>query len=430
MGPLLSEFHKYGDTLPDRARLHRHLGRPARPQPPRRHRRRRAFVWAGIEQAARGLPDVGIPPEIGKILQGTLLLSAVIAFEVVRRYGQAAAVPGRGGQGRSARPRPSGSGRRRHDRRDRPQPRRRPKHVGLPGRQPSATSGRILFAVGGLAARSRSCASSPARDDLTAGNTFIAAIGCHVAHRVRRARWPLLRAGRRGQHRPRGHDDPRAPGSRAGPAGTGGRGPPSSPAPSAGRSAGCCWPSPRSPSASTTSWPASPSTSSRPASTRFLSSAALRRATRTAASRSPRRCPDDRSLHVPVPRRRPAVRLEDPGPARLAGQAGGGSSSPTWPGSPVASRPAWPSPPSSPWRSCRSPAYLLWRTPFGLRLRSIGEKPSAADSLGVGRLPDQVHRRHHLRRRWPASAAPGWPSTSGPTTRTRSPAAASRASPP
>lgn len=28
--------------------------------------------------------------------------------------------------------------------------------------------------------------------------------------------------------------------------------------------------------------------------------------------------------------------------------------------------------------------YVLWRTPFGLRLRSIGEKPSAAESLGVG----------------------------------------------
>jgi general nucleoside transport system permease protein len=28
-------------------------------------------------------------------------------------------------------------------------------------------------------------------------------------------------------------------------------------------------------------------------------------------------------------------------------------------------------------------AYIIWRTPFGLRLRSAGERPSAADSLGV-----------------------------------------------
>jgi len=28
--------------------------------------------------------------------------------------------------------------------------------------------------------------------------------------------------------------------------------------------------------------------------------------------------------------------------------------------------------------------YVLWRTPFGLRLRAIGEKPDAAESVGVG----------------------------------------------
>jgi simple sugar transport system permease protein len=91
MGPLLSEIHKFGDTFPTALGFTgisvALLGRnhPAGIAVA-------AVVWAGIEQAARALPDVGIPPEIGKILQGTLLLSAVIAFEVVRRYGQAAAV--------------------------------------------------------------------------------------------------------------------------------------------------------------------------------------------------------------------------------------------------------------------------------------------------------------------------------------------------
>jgi simple sugar transport system permease protein len=91
MGPLMSEIHKYGDTFPTALGFTgisvALLGRnhPAGIAAA-------ALVWAGIEQAARALPEVGIPPEIGRILQGTLLLSAVIAFEVVRRYGQTAAV--------------------------------------------------------------------------------------------------------------------------------------------------------------------------------------------------------------------------------------------------------------------------------------------------------------------------------------------------
>ncbi len=91
MGPLLTEVHKYGDTFPTALGFTgisvALLGRnhPAGIAVA-------AFVWAGIEQAARALPEVGIPPEIGRILQGTLLLSAVIAFEVVRRYGLAASV--------------------------------------------------------------------------------------------------------------------------------------------------------------------------------------------------------------------------------------------------------------------------------------------------------------------------------------------------
>jgi simple sugar transport system permease protein len=91
MGPLLSEFHKYGDTFPTALGFTgiavALLGRnhPAGIAAA-------AVVWAGIEQASRGLSSIGVPPEIGKIIQGTLLLSAVIAFEVVRRYGQAAQV--------------------------------------------------------------------------------------------------------------------------------------------------------------------------------------------------------------------------------------------------------------------------------------------------------------------------------------------------
>lgn len=51
-----------------------------------------ALVLAAIEQGARGLSTVEIPQEIGQILQGTLLVSAVIAYEVARRRNQAATI--------------------------------------------------------------------------------------------------------------------------------------------------------------------------------------------------------------------------------------------------------------------------------------------------------------------------------------------------
>jgi simple sugar transport system permease protein len=51
-----------------------------------------AIVWATIERATQRLGPIGIPPEIGKILQGSFLLTAVIAYEVVRRRNDAAAV--------------------------------------------------------------------------------------------------------------------------------------------------------------------------------------------------------------------------------------------------------------------------------------------------------------------------------------------------
>ncbi|HSL75281.1 MAG TPA: ABC transporter permease [Ilumatobacteraceae bacterium] len=50
-----------------------------------------AIVWATIERATQRLGPIGVPPEIGRILQGSFLLTAVIAYEVVRRRNDAAA---------------------------------------------------------------------------------------------------------------------------------------------------------------------------------------------------------------------------------------------------------------------------------------------------------------------------------------------------
>ena len=50
-----------------------------------------AFVWGTIERGTQPLSRIGIPPEIGVIMQGSFLLSAIIAYEVVKRRNDAAA---------------------------------------------------------------------------------------------------------------------------------------------------------------------------------------------------------------------------------------------------------------------------------------------------------------------------------------------------
>ena len=89
LGPLLTEEFNYGDQFPKTlgftgiaiALLGRNhpVGVAAA-----------ALVWATIERATQPLSTIGIPQEIGVILQGSFLLAAVIAYEVVKRWADAA----------------------------------------------------------------------------------------------------------------------------------------------------------------------------------------------------------------------------------------------------------------------------------------------------------------------------------------------------
>jgi ABC-type uncharacterized transport system permease subunit len=89
MGPLMTEEFTYGDQFPKAlgftgialALLGRNhpVGIGAA-----------ALVWATIERATQRLSIIGIPQEIGVILQGSFLLAAVIAYEVVKRWSDAA----------------------------------------------------------------------------------------------------------------------------------------------------------------------------------------------------------------------------------------------------------------------------------------------------------------------------------------------------
>jgi simple sugar transport system permease protein len=51
-----------------------------------------AILWAFLEQSSAGLTLEGITPEISSIMKGTVLLSVVIAYEVVGRRRAAAQV--------------------------------------------------------------------------------------------------------------------------------------------------------------------------------------------------------------------------------------------------------------------------------------------------------------------------------------------------
>ena len=84
MGPLLSDTHVFGDQFPTQlgftgiavALLGRnHPGGIALA----------AVVWAALERASQALAAQDVPTEISRILQGTLLLSAVIAYEIINR---------------------------------------------------------------------------------------------------------------------------------------------------------------------------------------------------------------------------------------------------------------------------------------------------------------------------------------------------------
>ena len=270
-----------------------------------------------------------------------------------------------------------------------PAPRRRP-----PARRPSrrtASSGSALYVLA----------------------AFVLVSLCRVDHRCRghqlhrrpagradrrrpdpagRSRRPVVGARRRGQHRPRGHDDPRHARRRllrlllrawAGILG----------AILFGASAACCTRSSPCSSASTTSSPVSRSTSSRPASPAFLAEACFTGLAGGGPTQSPP-LPSLPTITIAAARRLRRASMEDKQWFLVSDfvsvfgvlvdrmslltlvALGAGR---------------------------RSPSGSCGSTAFGLRLRSCGEAPVGRRDARRQRLPLQVHRRDRLRRAWPAS---------------------------
>ena len=64
-----------------------------------------ALLWAFLDKSALALDNVGVPREIVLIMQGSMVLSVVVAYEIVRRYELAAEQRRVAAQLRAARPR-------------------------------------------------------------------------------------------------------------------------------------------------------------------------------------------------------------------------------------------------------------------------------------------------------------------------------------
>ena len=209
MGPLLCdpELHKYGDTFPTGHRLHRHRHRPARPQQPGRHRLRRARVGC-LERGGAGPRRRSACPRRSS---RSCRARCCSPSSSPSRWCAAtpAPPPVREAAAQTAARRDAPAAGRRHDHRRwlaAGEPRRsgaaawldepagpRPLVVRRRRPSPSCRSSRIIADAPDLTQRAH-----VRRRHRRLG-----------ADRAGRPRRPLVRAGRRRQHRPRGHDDPR-----------------------------------------------------------------------------------------------------------------------------------------------------------------------------------------------------------------------------
>ncbi len=242
------------------------------------------------------------------------------------------------------------------------------------------------------------------------------------------ARRPVRGAGRRRQHRPRGHDDPRHVVRPVGPAGTGARGPRSWAGPSAAPSAACCS------ALATVTFGVDHIVAGiainllAPGVTRFLSSEVFVGNGDGTITQSPHDDRVDRALHVPVPRRREPLRLEDAGRARLAGrQALVLRLRRCRAGTRLHQQPRLhddPRPRPLPDLRLRAVAHAVRPAPPVDRREAVGRRLARRR-----RVPDQVHRRHDLRRAGRPRRRVAGHRRPGLQRRTRSPAVASRASP-